>query len=264
VPARDPHPDRAQPLRNATADRVIDVLTLFAEDHPVITAAEVSERLAMPRSTTYRYLQSLRGAGLLEDDPGGSGFRLGPLILRLGRIARGGLEIGALSRPLLAELARRTGETVLLTRRSADQIVCLERVESPSPLRISYEPGHVLPLHAGASAMVLLAWCDPAELGSTLAGRPLPRYTAATVTDPRRIRQRLERIRSLGYAESEGEVDEGVVGLAAPVFGADGMVVAGLSVVGPAPRLAGRRREATLSDLLDTAARLTALVRDGS
>jgi len=151
---------------------------------------------------------------------------------------------------------------VLLTRRSADQIVCLERVESPSPLRISYEPGHVLPLHAGASAMVLLAWCEPAELRSLLAGRRLPRFTAATVTDPRRIRQRLEQIRSLGYAESVGEVDEGVVGLAAPVFGPEGTVVAGLSVVGPAARLTERRRDATVTELLHTAAGLTTLVQN--
>ncbi|HET9078722.1 MAG TPA: IclR family transcriptional regulator [Acidimicrobiales bacterium] len=261
MPAREPNPDRVQPLRNATADRVIDVLTLFSEEHPVVTAAEVAHRLGMARSTSYRYLQSLRTAGLLEDDPDRSGFRLGPLILHLGRIARGRPQLGPLARPFLDALSTQTGETVLLTRRSGNQVVCLERVESRSPLRISYEPGHVLPLHAGASAMVLLAWSEPADVDAVLSAGRLPRFTSATVTDPRRLRRRLAAIRAQGYAESEGEVDEGVVGVAAPVFGADGRVAAGLSVVGPALRLAGRRRRSVVSAVRGSAAEFSDLLR---
>lgn len=228
----------------------------------MITAAEVGRRLGMSKSTTYRYLQSLRSSGLLEDDAERGGFRLGPLILRLGYIARRGTDLSAVALPVMRDLSAELNETVLLTRRHGAQVVCLERVESSAPLRISYQPGHLLPVHAGASATVLLAWADPQEVTEALGAGRLPRYTSSTVTSPRRLRKRLEEIRERGYAVSEGEVDEGVVGVAAPVFGASGSVVAGLSAVGPAQRITPSVLGSVVASVRSSAARITSLLED--
>jgi DNA-binding IclR family transcriptional regulator len=223
--------------RNSTADRAIDVLLLFDDHGPILSALDVSERLTMPRSTTYRYLQSLRSYGLVEDDPTAGGFRLGPRVLQLARMARKGLALPELALPCMRELAELTGEAVLLTRRSERQVVCVERVESRHRIRLSYERGTVLPPHAGASAKVLLAWLPEGELDELLRSTELTRYTERTVTDPNALRAELAAIHQAGYAVSNGEVDPGVRGIAAPIFGAEGQVVAGLSTVGPAFRL---------------------------
>lgn len=223
--------------RNATADRAIDVLLLFTEQQPVLTAEAVSERLGMPRSTTYRYLQSLRSSGLVEDDTSSGGFRLGSEILRLARVARQGLGLSELALPIMQELAKQTGESVILTRRAGQHVICIERVESVHRVRLSYERGQVLPLHAGASAKVLLAFLPQNEIEAVLSTGPFPRYTSRTMTDHETLRQQLEVIRTRGYAMSEGEVDDGVRGIAAPIWGANGEIAAGLSVAGPAFRL---------------------------
>lgn len=223
--------------RNATADRAIDVLLLFNEEQPVLTAEEVSARLGMPRSTTYRYLQSLRSYGLVEENDSSGGFRLGPSIFRLARVARLGLGLLEIALPVMRDLVAQTGETALLTRRTDSHVVCIERVESTQRVRLSYERGHVLPLHAGASAKVLLAFLEPDEIETILKSSPLPRYTERTMTDPDTLRRQLEVIRARGYAMSEGEVDAGVRGVAAPIFDTNKRVVAGLSVAGPAFRI---------------------------
>ncbi|HVA25020.1 MAG TPA: IclR family transcriptional regulator [Chloroflexota bacterium] len=223
--------------RNSTADRTIDVLLLFDDRGPVLSALEVSERLTMPRSTTYRYLQSLRSYGLVEDDSASGGFRLGPRVLQLARVARRGLALPEVALPCMRELAATTGEAVLLTRRSERQVVCVERVESHHRIRLSYERGTVLPPHAGASAKVLLAWLPDPELDELLCQAELTRYTERTVTDPIALRKELAAIRQAGYAVSNGEVDAGVRGVAAPIFRPEGQVAAGLSTVGPAFRL---------------------------
>lgn len=233
-------PRPASSSTNSTADRAVDVLLLFDEQHPVRSASEVSQLLGMPRSTTYRYLQTLRSKGLLEEESP-RGFRLGSRILQLARVARIGLGLPEVALPVMREVAAKTREAVLLTRRSGASVVCVERVESTQPVRLSYERGHVLPVHAGASAKVLLAFADPAEIDAVLATSRLPRFTASTVTDPKILRRQLLEIRSAGYAMSDGEVDEGVRGIAAPIFAADGRVAAGLSVAGPAFRLDGKR-----------------------
>ena len=223
--------------RNSTADRAIDVLLLFDDQGPVLSALDVSERLRMPRSTTYRYLQSLRSYGLVEDDSSSGGFRLGPRVLQLARMARKGLALPEVALPHMRELAELTGEAAILTRRSERQVVCVERVESRHRIRLTYERGTVLPPHAGASAKVLLAWLPDPELEAVLRQTELTRYTERTVTDPAALRAELAAIRQAGYAVSYGEVDPGVRGIAAPILGADGQVIAGLSTVGPSFRL---------------------------
>jgi DNA-binding IclR family transcriptional regulator len=233
--------------RNTTADRAIDVLLLFSDNALVLSAGEVAERLDMSRSTTYRYLQSLRSYDLLEEDEVRGGFRLGPRVFELARIARKGLGISEVALPVMESLRDHIGEAVLLTRRSGNQVVCVERVESSNPTRLSYERGHLLPVHAGASAKVLLAFAEPDEIEEVLTTTTFDRFTNATVTDPDELRKQLGLIRNRGFAYSDGEIDIGVRGVAAPIFSSDGRVAAGLSVAG----LAIRMTDSTLPDVIE-------------
>ena len=242
-------PSKAQ--RNQTADRTIQLLLLYDERCTVLSAVEVAGKLGMSRSTTYRYLQSLRDAGLLEEDA--AGYRLGPRIFQLARIARSGLGLSKVAAPVMRRMVDEVGETVLLTRRSGRHVICLEREESSRNLRLSYERGQILPVHAGASAIVLLAWLDDAELDRTLGSEPLERFTDSTITDPQALRARLGEIRRRGYIVTYGERDPGVVGVAAPIFGRPGQVIAGLTVVMPQHRLDASQLDATV-ELVRTSA----------
>ncbi len=252
------------PGRNATAERAIDLLLLFDEDNPILSAGEIARRLDMPRSTTYRYLQTLRSYNLIEDEPRG-GYRLGTRIFQLARIARQGLGLVEVARPFMEDLGARMGEVVLLTRRSGTQVVCVERTEGDRhhPIRLSYERGHVLPLHAGASATVLLAFSDPAEIDTALSSvASLPRYTSRTVTNKRELRSRLAKIRAQGYVVSMGEVDEGVRGIAAPILLADGRAAAGLSLVGPDFRLDDKKLAGAVQAVRVAANAISARLRE--
>lgn len=224
-------------MRNTTADRAIDVLLLFNERQPVLTAIEVAKHLGLSPSTTYRYLTSLRASGLIEEGETNGEFRLGPTVFQLARIARKGLGLSEIALPVMRELVAQTGESALLTRRSGQHVVCIERVESPHSVRLSYERGQVLPLHAGASAKVILAYLKPSEIDTVLNGEPLPRYTHHTVTDPDILRSQLNAIRAAGYVVSDEEVDLGVRGVAAPILDSGGQVLAGISIAGPTFRL---------------------------
>lgn len=232
---------------NATADRAVQLLLLYDESRPTLSAAEVADHLGLSRSTTYRYLQSLRAAGLLEEDTATASFRLGPRIFALARVARKGLGLSELAAPTMRHLVAETGETVLLTCRSGSDVICVDREESTQHLRLSYERGHVLPVHAGASAVILLAWLEPAELDRILAETALDRFTEATITDPNALRARLSEIRKLGYAVSYGERDAGVVGIAAPIWNEKGRMAAGLSVVIPSHRVSEQKLQDTIT-----------------
>jgi DNA-binding IclR family transcriptional regulator len=214
--------------RNSTADRALDILQLFSDDKLVWSGAQIAEQIGVARSTGYRYLKGLVGSGFLEECDGG--FRLGPQLFELARLARKGVGLSEIARPVMRELADAVGETVLLTRRSGGAVVCLELEEAAHPVRISYERGHVLPVNAGAAAEVLLAWASDQEVTDLLAAVPLRRFTSRTITDEEQLRARLREIRRNGYAISRGELDEDILGIAAPVRQPDGSAAAAVSV----------------------------------
>lgn len=216
--------------RNATADRALDLLVMFSEQQPVISGAEIAERLGVARSTAYRYLQSLVSGRFLEEAPGG-GFRLGLRVLEIARIARRSYGLSEVALPVMEALAEQVQETVLLTRRVRDLVVCLERAQAGSrAVRISYERGTTLPINAGASAQVLLAWTPQEEARRLLSSSELQRFTAATLTDVDALIERLAAIRVAGCVVTRAEVDPDVMGIAAPVRDENGSVVAAVSV----------------------------------
>jgi DNA-binding IclR family transcriptional regulator len=215
--------------RNSTADRALDILTLFDDERLTVTGQEVADSLGVARSTAYRYLQSLSAAGFLEEHPR-VGFRLGPRVFELARLARRGIGLSEIALPIMHELGAQLGHTVLLTRRVGSAVVCLERVSSDSPLQLSYERGHILPINAGASALALLAWAPEEEVARALASTSLPKLTPATVTSTKALNARLKEIRATGYAVSRGELDQDILGVAVPIRDASTSVVAAVSV----------------------------------
>jgi len=216
---------------NATADRAIEILLLFDEQRLSLSAEDISRRLKTHRSTAYRYLQSLLGYGLLEEDVAGA-YRLGPRVLQLARLFRRGVGLSELALPTMYDLADRTTETVLLTRLFDEQVVCLERVDrGDQVIRIVYERGQILPVtvHMGASARVLLAYLPPERQRAILSGVAGLRLSATL--------RELSAIRAAGHAVAGPDPETHVRGVAAPVFDADGSVRAALGVVAPSFRI---------------------------
>ncbi|MBI2563086.1 MAG: IclR family transcriptional regulator, partial [candidate division NC10 bacterium] len=109
-----------------------------------------------------------------------------------------------------------------------------------STLRVAPETGRVLPLHAGASVQVLLAFL-PDDEQRRMLDAPLKRFTPHTLTDPGKLLRRLRTITRQGYAVSRGEAYAGAMGIAAPILDADGRTIASLAVSGPVQRMAQKR-----------------------
>jgi DNA-binding IclR family transcriptional regulator len=130
-------------------------------------------------------------------------------------------------------LAQETGETAIVVRRVGLSSVCLHQVESEAPLRVTVPPGDMRPLYAGAPGRALLAFAPPEVLDEILA-QDLVRITDRTPTEDE-LRATLGGIVMTGMAISEGELIEGSVAMAVPVFREDGIVGA-IALVGPAFR----------------------------
>ena len=245
--ARDRPPEEA--AEDSSFARGLRVLLTVA-DRGDVRADELGTILDTPSSSIYRYLRTLTEFGFVERSDE-AGYRLGPnLRIESGERITGEQLIRA-SDPILRDLAERTGETAVISRRIGVSAVRLHQVESSHPLRVILDQDTALPLHAGALAKVLLANA-PAEVVDQVLARDLPRLTDAT-PDRATLRADLASIRADGIAVSDGEAIDGSVAIAAPIMLGDG-IVAAIGVVGPAARCDRSWRTATAKRLTRAAA----------
>jgi DNA-binding IclR family transcriptional regulator len=223
-------------------DRTFAILELFDEDHAEWNASEIARTLGLPVPTAHRILVALKDRGYVSQDKASKRFRLGVSSLRLGDRARSVVDLRTVALPALQRLAGQAGETALLTvvSQGQDGGSCLERVETSQPLRLSVSPGRQLPLHAGASQKALLAFMPEGAIDANLQ-EPLEQLCHATITEPRLVREELDRIRYRGWAGSYEETNVGVWGVAVPVLSDDGYVICAVGVAGPSARASSAR-----------------------
>jgi IclR family acetate operon transcriptional repressor len=231
-------------------DRTFAILGLFTVDTPEWTTTEAARACNLPVPTAHRILTALRRYGYVVRDDFTKRIRLGPAALELGRDARDSANLRVVSIRVLEQLAVDTEETVLLTvpNQARNRSVCLERVESRNPLRLSIEPGRQMPLHAGASQKALLAWMRRGEIDAVLAGE-LEQLCECTITDPAALREELATVRRRGWATSHEETDLGLWGIAISLLDGNDDVVAAVGLAGPRLRLP-RARATEVLELL--------------
>jgi DNA-binding IclR family transcriptional regulator len=226
--------------RSSSAGKALTVLGVFTGGCPEWGASEVAKELSITVPTAHRLLTVLADHGYLAR-VGRGRFRLGLESISLGRRALASIDLRSVLRPTLQALAAESGETALLTvpdeREHAS--LCIDRVESTHPLRLSLEVGRLTPLTAGASAKALLAFLPPKEIQVVL-DRPKVMLAPGTITDPEALLKEFAEIRRRGYATSKEETDASACGVAAPIRSSDGYAVAAIGLAGPLSRLSDR------------------------
>jgi IclR family acetate operon transcriptional repressor len=239
-------------------DRTFAILDLFDEERPEWTGTEIARALELPVPTTHRILMALKQRGYVSQHEETKRFRLGVGALHLGDRAHAAVDLRSLSLPVLKRLSRETGETALLTvvAPGGSRGVCLERVETAQPLRLSVQPGRRVPLHAGASQKALLAFLPPDAVERVLS-QPLERLCEHTIVDPQELRAEIARTRARGWADSNEETNLGVRGIAIPVLSERGTVVCAIGIAGPSARLDDARVASQFPTVVSAAAEIS-------
>ena len=239
-------------------DRAFSILRLFTPATPEWTVTEAADARRLPVPTVHRLLAALQHHGYVARDELSKRYRLGVAALELGRHATASINLQAMSLKVLESMAEASGETVLLTAIGPDRrtSVCLERVESRNPLRLSVTPGIQVPLHAGASQKALLAYMSDSDVDA-FVDRGLAALCDATITDPPALKKELGAIRKRGWATSYQETNLGLWGIAITLLGTEMNPVAAVGLAGPRVRLPKSRIPEVLQ-LLDEGARAIA------
>ena len=205
-----------------------------------LALADLAVATRLPRATVYRLATALEHHGLVDRDDLGR-FRIGPFVATLAASAPD-QDLAVIAAPILAGLRDRTGESAQLFIRRGDHRTCIAAADRASGLRDSVPVGAQLTMSAGSGARVLAAW-----------GGDVPAAAAFTNADLAAVRRR-------GWAESVSEREAGVASVSAPVFRADGSLLAALSVSGPVERLTAAARKRLATELVRAAKDLAAAI----
>ncbi|MGH3030242.1 MAG: IclR family transcriptional regulator [Gaiellaceae bacterium] len=216
-----------------SADKALAILAAFNDGRPELGVSELAAELGMHKSTVSRLLATLENRGLVRRD--GDRFAPGSELVRLGALAIRGLALVGAAREALELLAAETGETVNLAVREGDRALNVHQVHTSHLVGVTDWTGRALPLHATANGKVLLAFGD-----GPLPGE-LHQLAQKTITDRRKLRAELERVRAAGFAVATEELELGLHAVAAPIFDRFGACAAAVSVSGPVYRLPERR-----------------------
>lgn len=224
------------------------VLRAFSQADQELGVTELSGRLGLGKSTTHRLLATLEAERLLEQNQTTGKYRLGLALYELGTTVTEHVDLHQAALPVLTTLRHNTDEMVHVAVLDGLEVVYVERLETGNMLPIFRQVGHRLPAHWTSSGKVLLAALPRDELLRRLAGASLEARTDHTIHRVDSLLVELERCAARGWASNVEEGHLGVTSVGAPIRGADGTVMAAVSVVGASDRLQGEvmRRYATL------------------
>jgi DNA-binding IclR family transcriptional regulator len=248
-PGGDGEGERA---RRDPLSKAFQLITWMVEQEPDNASwgiREMASALDLPPSTIYRVLASLERLGVAESDDA-SRYHLGMDFFRLAWRATTRFPVHRAALAPMRELVAASNETALLGVLDATRLemMYVAQVESRQALRYVVDMYEWLPLHAGAGGLGILAFLDEGTWQQVIS-RGLTAFTDRTITDPDRLVHQLREIRSRGHVVFRGGRISGAVGVAAPVYGALGEVVADVVLTVPESRWDGHD-EAGLSRLL--------------
>lgn len=240
--ADSPGADAVGPRNNSSSLRRALAVLRYVADRDArkpLGLAELAAGTDLPKSTLKRLLAPLVDVGLLQQTDSG-GYALGAFSAYLGGQYLESLDIRELGRPVLEALTAETAETAHLVIRDGFEVVYIDKVDSPNPVRMYSRIGNRLPLYCTATGKAILSQL-PAHVLDEVTARGLPQLTPNTITDPAKLRRAVGRARTDRYAVDNGENEVGIRCAGAAILDQSRRPIGALSVSAPHVRVSDSR-----------------------
>jgi len=254
-----PKPVRIQALARASA--IIDVIAAGGEEG--IGLSDISRATALNKTTAFNLIASLVTLRFIEQDEQSRRYRLGLRNLELGQIVQQRLHISHLARPVLADLCRKTNETVNLGLPDLFDLLVIDSFQGSRQLHVTAYAGWRSLYHCTALGKAFMARWDASMRQTVYNSCGLPRQTPHTITDIDTLEEQLHRFRTQGYTLDIEENELGVNGIATSIINGLGEVAAAISVAGPSNRLTEDVMQRIATDLIAAADSIAAAIGGG-
>jgi DNA-binding IclR family transcriptional regulator len=236
--------------------KAMQVLTYVASQAHDVTLTEVVQALGLPKTTVFRYLQTLSAAGLFAHDLVQDRYGVGDRFRHLAQVDAIYHALRSTAQGELDQLASGLRETVNLAVLADRDIVYVDIREATRFQRFQARIGHRHPVHSTSLGKAMAAFL-PLEAVERLIMPQFEQRTYRTLTDARTFRRHVEEARQRGFAMETGENEDGVTCIGVPILDGRGYPIAAVSLSAPENRMR-HLVDSAAEALQDAARRITA------
>src|SRR6185312_3319534 len=233
-----PRESKSAPVGVVT--KVLHILETLHDAPAGLQLKDVAQQTGINKSTAYRFLAHLEHEGYVFRDGTGA-YAIGVRLARLASGASYQTTLRKLSRPILQQLWRATGETVNLAVLDGREVLYLDVMESSHTFRLVSQVGLRRPVYCTALGKCMLSYIPEEEPQYFFEGMSFERFTPHTIRGAAQLRKEFAAIRQRGYSIDNEEAYLGSRCIGTPIFEASGKITAALSVSGPTTRVTRER-----------------------
>ncbi|QVQ53794.1 IclR family transcriptional regulator [Spiractinospora alimapuensis] len=198
-----------------TVERAIGILEHVSERPRSLS--EIAEFLGVHKSTAFRLIQTLANGGLLRREADGQ-YRAGYRLIGLANQASEQFDLRTLAHFHLVTLGEQCGHTVHLAAVVDRRIVYVDKVEpSTGSIRLYSQVGKPVQLNTAGVSKAILASLPESTANELLTDCDFARFTSTTITSRTQFREELHHTAQRGWAVDDGEFEDFINCLAAPI-----------------------------------------------
>lgn len=209
--------------------KALKLLEAIAWKKHDVTLTEIARELALPKTTAFRYLQTLAAAGFVRHDVRNDRYGVGPRVRMFAQTEISLAHLRKRATPYLEGLAQRFKATTNLAVSSGVDIVYVEVERGNRLLPMRARVGEHQPLHSTALGKAILAFLPPGEQAAVLDA-PLAEMTVRTIQSTAALRRQLSEVFRKGYSLDREETENGISCIGVPILDRDDYPVAALSL----------------------------------
>jgi DNA-binding IclR family transcriptional regulator len=216
-------------LGRTSSSRLLALLGAFSTGAQPMSLTELAQASDLPVSTAHRLLGELCEWGAVQRNVDGR-YQIGPRLGQIGSLAPQSRNLRAIALPFMEDLHEVTHENVELAVRDGKHALNVNHILGRRSVGTMTEVAGLMPLHATGVGKIILAFSEP-ELLDAVVRDGLRRCTVHTITSPGRLIDAVNSVRRTHLAFCREEMSLGTSSVAAPIFDANGLLMASIAIV---------------------------------
>jgi IclR family acetate operon transcriptional repressor len=240
---------KAENSSDAPLDRAFAVLDYVAGQKKPVTAAEVAQELCLPLPSAHRLISNLEARDMIQRAPGTKRYGVGNrLVMLAGRTISSTFRT-ARRHAVLQEVARELGEQCEIGIVRNNRVVYVDSVRVSPSQGLQFDPGVDAPIYCTSTGKIYLSRLPLRTREKLIRSLVVEQHTPTTITNPDQMLALLDGVRKQGWARTNEEYVQGVVGCAVPITARDDTLIACLGVSVPTARVSFEEIEAFIEPL---------------
>ncbi len=229
---------------------ILDFVIIESTSKEGVSLGEIASRLGIQNTTAHNILKTMEICGYISRAEGRL-YSPGAKCRELARAGSAIKKILQLSKPIITELATKTGESFVVTTLLNGERHVLLRAEGGGMISVESEKADMSHLYSMVTTRVMLAFAPENELEFFIQKNGMPGDVWNGIKDISNLKTKLLQIKKIGFAE---EKNSELASLAVPILDADAFLLGALGVYVPFFRF-NRKKKNDLLDLIKKASR---------